>query len=151
MVQKTRQEFAYNCGFTDPVPFHYLGSDTFPSSTARLLTLGFQFKVHSLEQVFYALSNILVQGSMCLTDAEVVQIGHITHFFSKINVAIVELTAPLSVGESILIKGPTTDFEQVVDSMQIEHQNIQTAEAGQSIGLKTAQLVKEKDMVYKKL
>jgi hypothetical protein len=96
-------------------------------------------------------SNIVGQGSMCLSDAEVVQIGHITHFFSKISVAIVELTASLSVGDSILIKGPTTDFDQVVDSMQIEHQNIQTAEAGQSIGLKTAQLVKEKDMVYKKL
>ena len=88
---------------------------------------------------------------MWLSDGEVVQIGHITHFFSKISVAIVELTAPLSVGNRILIKGPTTDFEQVVDSMQIEHQNVQRAEAGQSIGLKTVQHVKEKDVVYKKL
>ncbi|TRO43096.1 translation elongation factor-like protein [Candidatus Bathyarchaeota archaeon] len=86
-----------------------------------------------------------------MSDSEVVQIGHITHFFSKISVAIVELTAPLSVGDRILIKGPTTDFEQVVDSMQIEHQSIQRAEAGQSIGLKTAQPIKEKDVVYKKL
>ena len=84
-------------------------------------------------------------------EEEVVQIGHITHFFSKISVAIVELTAPLSVGDRILVKGPATDFEQVVDSMQIEHQNVQRAEAGQSIGLKTVQHVKEKDMVYKKL
>jgi len=88
---------------------------------------------------------------MYLSDSEVVQIGHITHFFSKISVAIVELTAPISVGDRILIKGPTTDFEQVVDSMQIEHQSIQRAEAGQSIGLKTAQPIKEKDVVYKKL
>jgi hypothetical protein len=88
---------------------------------------------------------------MWLSDGEVVQIGHITHFFSKISVAIVELTAPLAVGDRILVKGPATDFEQVVDSMQIEHQNVQRAEAGQSIGLKTVQHVKEKDMVYKKL
>jgi hypothetical protein len=82
---------------------------------------------------------------------EVVQVGHITHFFSKISVAVVELTAPLIVGDRILVKGPQTDFEQVIESMQIEHANIQRAEAGQSIGLKTAQHVHERDIVYKKL
>lgn len=86
-----------------------------------------------------------------MSDEEVVQVGHITHFFSKIGVAIVELTATLIVGDRILVKGPATDFEQVVDSMQIEHQNVQRAESGQSIGLKVAQPVKEKDVVYKKL
>ena len=86
-----------------------------------------------------------------MSDEEVVQVGHITHFFPKISVAIVELTAPLAVGDRILVKGTATDFEQVVDSMQIEHQNITRAEPGQSIGLKTAQHVKEKDVVYKKL
>jgi translation elongation factor EF-1alpha len=82
---------------------------------------------------------------------EVVKVGNITHFFSKISVAVVELTAPLAVGDHILIKGPTTDFEQVVESMQIEHKNIEKAEAGQSIGMKMAQHVKERDVVYKKL
>ncbi|MEM3824302.1 MAG: translation elongation factor-like protein, partial [Candidatus Bathyarchaeia archaeon] len=77
--------------------------------------------------------------------------GRITHFFSKISVAVVELKAPLAVGDTVLIKGPTTDFEQVVESMQIEHKNVQRAEAGQSIGLKVAQRVREKDVVYKKL
>ena len=86
-----------------------------------------------------------------MSDEEVVQVGHISHFFSKISVAIVELTAPIAIGDRILIKGPSTDFEQVVDSMQIEHNNIQRAETGQSIGLRTTQHVKEKDMVYKKL
>ena len=85
-----------------------------------------------------------------MTQENVLQIGHVTHYFSKISVAIVELTAPLAVGDRILVKGPSTDFEQVVDSMQIEHNNIQRAEAGQSIGLKTAQHVKERDVVYKK-
>jgi len=82
---------------------------------------------------------------------EVVQVGHIVHFFSKINVAVLELTAPLAVGDRILVKGPFTDFEQTVESMQIEHKNIQRAEAGQSVGLKTAQHTRERDLVYKKL
>lgn len=86
-----------------------------------------------------------------MTEENVEQVGHVTHFFSKISVAVVELTAPLTVGDRILVKGPSTDFEQVVDSMQIEHKNIQRAEAGQSIGLKTAQHVRERDVVYRKI
>ncbi|UCF45580.1 MAG: translation elongation factor-like protein [Candidatus Bathyarchaeota archaeon] len=80
-----------------------------------------------------------------------VEVGRVTHFFSKISVAVVELTAPLVIGDHILVKGPSTDFEQVVESIQIEHKNIQRAEAGQSIGLKLAQRAREKDAVYKKL
>ena len=86
-----------------------------------------------------------------MNEENVIEVGHITHFFSKINVAVLELTAPLAVGDRILVKGPTTDFEQNVDSMQIEHANIPKAEAGQSIGLKMAEHVKERDVVYKKL
>lgn len=86
-----------------------------------------------------------------MSEENVVQIGRITHFFPKINVAVIELKAPLSVGDTIVIKGPNTDFEQVVDSMQIEHKNIQRAEEGQSIGLKVAERVRETDTVYKKL
>ncbi len=92
-----------------------------------------------------------VLGVMCLSEENVVEIGRITHFFTKISVAVIELIAPLAVGDTIMIKGPTTDFEQVVDSMQIEHNNVQRAEAGQSIGLRVAQRVRENDMVYKKL
>jgi phage terminase small subunit len=86
-----------------------------------------------------------------LSEENVVEVGRITHFFSKISVAVIELTAPLAVGDTITIKGPTTDFEQVVESMQIEHENVQKAKAGQSIGLKVAQRVRETDIVYKKL
>jgi putative protease len=83
-------------------------------------------------------------------EEELVEIGRITHFFSKINVAVIELKAPLKVGDTIVIKGPTTDSQQVVDSMQIEHQNVQAALAGQSIGMKVAQRVRETDAVFKK-
>lgn len=85
-----------------------------------------------------------------MSEENVVKIGHVTHFFSKISVAVIELTAPLVVGDTIVFKGPNTDFEQVVDSMQIEHENVQRAEAGQSIGLKVAQRVRETDTAYKK-
>jgi putative protease len=86
-----------------------------------------------------------------LSEENLVEVGRVAHFFPKISVAVVELTASLSVGDTITVKGPTTDFEQVVESMQIEHKNIQKAEAGQSIGLKVVQRVREKDKVYKKL
>jgi translation elongation factor EF-1alpha len=86
-----------------------------------------------------------------LSEENVVEVGRVTHFFTKIGVAVVELTVPLAVGDCIVIKGPTTDLEQVVESMQIEHENIERAEAGQSIGLKVKQRVRETDIVYKKL
>jgi putative protease len=86
-----------------------------------------------------------------LSDENVVKVGRVSHFFSKISVAVVELTAPLVVGDRLVFKGPNTDFEQTVESMQIEHANVQRAEAGQSIGLKVLQHVRETDSVYKKL
>jgi putative protease len=86
-----------------------------------------------------------------LSEENVIEVGRITHFFPKISVAVIELTAPLAVGDTIAVKGPNTDFEQPIESMQIEHQNIQRAEAGQSIGLKVQQRVRETDRVYKKL
>lgn len=81
---------------------------------------------------------------------EFVEVGRVTHFFSKISVAVIELRAPLKVGDTIAVKGPTTDFEQVVDSMQIEHEEVEVARAGESVGMKVLQRVRETDMVYKK-
>jgi len=80
---------------------------------------------------------------------ELIEVGRVTHFYPKISVAIVELKAPLSIGDKILIKGATTNFEQTVESMQIEHKNIESAEAGQIIGLKVKDRVRENDKVYK--
>ncbi|MCS7096351.1 MAG: translation elongation factor-like protein [Candidatus Bathyarchaeota archaeon] len=86
-----------------------------------------------------------------IEEEELIEVGRVTHFFNKIGVAVIELKAPLSVGDCIVFKGPTTDFEQTVESMQIEHKNVPRAEAGQIIGLKVAQRVREKDILYKKL
>ncbi len=77
------------------------------------------------------------------------EIGRITHYFPKIGVAVVELSDTIQVGDKILIKGSTTEFEQTVESMQIEHKNIESAGPGQSIGLKVVQRVRENDRVYK--
>lgn len=88
---------------------------------------------------------------MVLSEEKLVDVGHVTHFFTKISVAVVELKAPLAVGDRIVVKGPTTNFEQVVESMQIQHKNVERAEAGQSIGLKLIQRAREKDIIYKKV
>ena len=80
---------------------------------------------------------------------ELREVGRVSHFFSRINVAIVEVTDTISVGDEILIKGPTTDIEQTIDSMEIEHKKVKQAEAGQSIGMKVNDRVRENDIVYK--
>lgn len=84
-----------------------------------------------------------------MSERSLKEIGKISHYFTKIGVAVIELTGPLSVGDKILFQGSTTDFEQTVSSMQIEHTNIAKAQAGQSIGLKVANRVREGDAVYK--
>ena len=85
----------------------------------------------------------------CLSEEKLVEVGRVTHFYPKISVAIVELKSSLNIGDKILIKGATTNFEQTVESMQIEHKNIERAEAGQIIGLKVKERVRENDKVYK--
>lgn len=86
---------------------------------------------------------------MNLSEPELEEVGKVSHFFSKISVAVVDLTAPLSAGDRIRFQGPTTDFEQVVQSMQIEHKDVTSAKAGQSIGLKVNDRVRENDVVYR--
>ncbi len=77
-------------------------------------------------------------------------VGKITHFFNKISVAVVKLTDDeLNVGDTIHIKGKTTDFNQQVSSMQIEHQSIEKAKKGDEIGMKVDSPVHENDEVYK--
>jgi len=76
-------------------------------------------------------------------------VGKVTHYYPKISVAVVELQAPINVGDKVLIKGSSTNFEQVVESMQIQHKDVQRAETGQAIGLKVKERVRENDVVYK--
>lgn len=76
-------------------------------------------------------------------------IGKVTHYFSKIGVAVIELSDALKVGDTIRVVGGETDFQQTVESMEIEHQKINEAKAGDSVGLKIAQKVREGYKVYK--
>lgn len=77
-------------------------------------------------------------------------IGQITHYFSNIEVAVIDLTAPLKVGETIrVVGGEATDFEQAVDSMQIDHKDIKSAKKGDSVGMKIKEKVHEGYKVYK--
>ena len=81
--------------------------------------------------------------------AEEKLIGKIIHFYTNIGVGIIELSDALNVGDKIHVKGGSTDFEQTVDSMQVEHANVQAAKAGDSIGVKLNEKVKEGDEVFK--
>ncbi len=76
-------------------------------------------------------------------------IGKVVHYFNKINVGIIEITdGELKVGDTVHIKGHTSDFTQQVGSMQIEHQVIETAKKGDAIGIKVDAHVHEHDQVY---
>ena len=76
-------------------------------------------------------------------------IGKVTHYFGNIGVAVIELSDTLKVGDTIRIVGGETDFTQAVESMEVEHQKVEEAKTGESIGLKVEQKVREGYKVYK--
>jgi selenocysteine-specific translation elongation factor len=78
-----------------------------------------------------------------------VLMGKVIHYYAGISVAGLELSDTLKVGDTIHIMGKTTDFTQQVASMQIEHRNVMEAGAGQRIGLKVIDRVRDGDKVYK--
>lgn len=76
-------------------------------------------------------------------------IGKITHYFGHINVAVIKLSDKLEVGEEIRIVGGETDFNQKVQSMEVEHEKIKEAKKGASIGLKVDKKVREDYKVFR--
>ena len=81
-----------------------------------------------------------------------IEIGKVTHYFSKIGVAAIAITQDsLKVGDTIHIKGHTSDFQQKVDSMQVDNAPVQEATPGQSVGMKVHQHAREHDQVFKVL
>lgn len=80
---------------------------------------------------------------------EEVLIGKVEKYFSKIGVAAIRiLEGELNIGDTVRIKGPTTDFEQKVESMQIEHMPVESAKSGDAVGVKVKEKVREGDKVY---
>jgi U32 family peptidase len=77
------------------------------------------------------------------------KVGFVSHYFNHIQVTAIEITeGELKVGDTIRFKGHTTDFTQVVDSMQIEHANVQIAKKGDSIGMKVKDHTRQHDEVF---
>lgn len=78
------------------------------------------------------------------------KIGEVMKFFSKPSVAAIKITAGnLCVGETIKFVGHTTDFSETVESMEVNNQKIDKASAGDFIGLKVKDRVREGDEVFK--
>jgi len=76
-------------------------------------------------------------------------IGLVNHYFSHLSVAAVTLNAPLAVGERIHIRGRTTDVEQTVDSMQVDHKAVESAKPGDDVAIKVADHVRDHDLIFR--
>ena len=82
--------------------------------------------------------------------AEEVQVGIVTIFFAKPSVAAIEMTSGnLSIGDTIKIVGATTNFEQKIESMEIDRKPVQTVSTGQSVGIKVKERVRPHDKVFR--
>ena len=78
------------------------------------------------------------------------EVGKVIGFYANISIAAIDLTGALAVGDTIVIKGHTTNFEQKVDSMQIENKEVEKAKKGDPIAIKVKDRVRSHDIVYKK-
>jgi len=78
------------------------------------------------------------------------EIGEVMTYYANIGVAAIDLTGSVKVGDTIIFRGFTTDMEHKVDSMQIEHESVQEAKAGDQIGIKIPGNVRKIDRVNKK-
>lgn len=76
-------------------------------------------------------------------------IGTVTHYFPHVQAAVIKLSAPLVIGDTVKIKGHTTDLAQIVTSMQIDRVAITSAKKGDEIGLQVSSRVRQADKVYK--
>ena len=76
------------------------------------------------------------------------EIGKVSSYFSHVGVAAIKLSGKLNVGDKIHIKGSTTDFEQKIDSMQIEKKDVPKAKKGDHIGIKVPEKVRPNDKVF---
>jgi len=78
-----------------------------------------------------------------------IKVGQVSHYYNRIGVAVLALTDTLKVGDEIHILGHTTDFNQKVASLEIEHKKVQSFGPGDDVALKVAKPVRKGDIVYK--
>ncbi|MEK7609441.1 MAG: EF-Tu/IF-2/RF-3 family GTPase, partial [Patescibacteria group bacterium] len=74
-------------------------------------------------------------------------IGKITHYYDKIGVAIIELSGGLKVGDKIKIEGGKNEFDQTVEEMQVDHKPVDAAKAGDAVGIKVKEKIREGALV----
>jgi putative protease len=77
------------------------------------------------------------------------EIGKVTHFYSHLCVAVLQLTDDLKAGETIHILGHTTDLVQKVTSLEVNHRHVASVKAGEDVALKVIEPVRVHDMVYR--
>lgn len=78
------------------------------------------------------------------------KIGVVNHYYTHLGVGIVKIEQDgLKAGETLHFKGHTTDFQQTVDSLQIEHKDVQEAKVGELVGMKVSEHIREHDEVFK--
>jgi len=77
------------------------------------------------------------------------EIGKVTHFYDKIGVMVVKLTDKVSVGDAIKIKRGDEEIEETIESMQVEHENIEKAKKGDEIAIKISGKTKEGAIAYR--
>ena len=78
------------------------------------------------------------------------KIGKVSNYFAHVNAAAIKLSKPLKVGETIQIKDRNNDFEQKVESMQINHKSVKEAKKGDEVGIIVSQKVRKGCEVFKK-
>jgi len=77
------------------------------------------------------------------------EVGVVSDYFARIGVVAIEVTGEIDVGDTLHFTGHTTDFTQVVESMQVEHEQVMKAKKGDSIGIKVTDRVRKHDKVYR--
>ena len=88
--------------------------------------------------------NNIPEENMC-------QIGKVAVFFGNVGVAAIRLSGNLKLGDQVLFKGATTNFEQIIDSMQINRNPVEEVNSGDDVGVKVIDKVRAGDIVYKRL
>lgn len=78
-----------------------------------------------------------------------VKIGKVIHYYGNIKVAVIALTENLNIGDKVKFRHGDIEFEQSVDSMELDHKKVDSAKAGESIAIKTAEIVHQNAAVYK--
>ena len=77
------------------------------------------------------------------------EIGRVTHYYNHLNVAVLKVDEALKLGDKIHILGHTTDFEQRIASMEVEHHQVVWVKPGDHIAIRVDEPVREHDVVYR--